>query len=91
VKFKVGDEVKVLLSGEDLNNTAIDDFHEEIGIIVGAQRGNRWPYRVQKTNGHTAVFAEEELEFSVKFINEQKLKAALGLNGEDREEKSFGT
>ena len=40
---------------------------------------------------HVAAWHTHRFISAIPYLNEQKLKAALGLNGEDREEKSFGT
>ncbi len=82
MKFKVGDKVKY--SGESWTREYID-LTGEIIKVESEQYTVKWSDGIINKSPYS--YPVNYLEFVVSHINDQKLKQALGISGEDRKEK----
>jgi len=74
MKFKVGDEVTIIHDDTQFN------LINKIGHISKIVNASAYKYKVYIANENIFYFfTEDELEITVSFKNEQKLKQKLGL------------
>ena len=78
MKFKVGDVVIV----NNMKEEIVSRYINVIAPIVEILDNIKFRYVLDIPNDGYAHFREEEISLTIPYINEQKLKAKLGLTDE---------